>query len=218
MSRVEVTQETTPLSDGILKTDLPIDGTLQVVKDQLGNSSTLLISNTQTKVNSVLGINNSTFDTSAQLQINSTTKGILIPRMTNAQRAAITSPAAGLQIYNSTNNALAYYDGTSWGYSTGAPQTISGIGGTVNIPFASGNIVELTLIASTILTFTGHVVGTYIFEIIQGGGGSYTITWPASVKWSGGTAPTLSTTVGKTDIVTLFHDGTYFYGTYSLNY
>ena len=218
MSRVIVTQETTSLSDGILKTDLPIDGTLQVVKDQLGNSSTLLISNTQTKVNSVLGINNSTFNASAQLQIDSTTKGILIPRMTDAQRAAISTPAEGLQIFNTTNKGIAYRDGTNWGYSTGALQAVSGIGGTVNISFASGNIVELTLIASTTLTLSGHVVGTYIFEIIQGGGGSYTITWPASVKWSGGTAPTLSTTVGKTDIVTLFHDGTNFYGTYSLNY
>jgi hypothetical protein len=68
------------------------------------------------------------------------------------------------------------------------------------------------------LTLSAHVVGTYIFELIQGGSGSYTITWPASVKWSGGTAPTLTTTVGKTDIVTLFHDGTNFFGTYSLNY
>lgn len=56
MSRVEVTQETTPLSDGILKTDLPIDGTLQVVKDQLNNSSTLQISNSTTKVNSTLTV------------------------------------------------------------------------------------------------------------------------------------------------------------------
>jgi hypothetical protein len=57
MSRVEVTQETTPLSDGILKTDLPLDGTLQVVKDQLNNSSTLLLATDETQVNSVLRIN-----------------------------------------------------------------------------------------------------------------------------------------------------------------
>lgn len=69
MSRVEVTQETTTLSDGILKTDLPLDGTLQVVKDQLNNSSTLLLATDETQVNSVLRINT---DTSELLDLQDT--------------------------------------------------------------------------------------------------------------------------------------------------
>lgn len=56
MSRVEVTQASAPLSDGILQTDLPIDGTPQVVKDQLGNSSTLLLANDETQINSTLRV------------------------------------------------------------------------------------------------------------------------------------------------------------------
>ena len=155
---------------------------------------------------------------SAILQANSTTKGFLPPRMTDAQRAAISSPAEGLLIYNTDNHAVAYRDGTNWGYLCGALQNVTGAGGTQNILFASGNIVNLTLTASTTLTFSGHVVGTYIIKVIQGGTGSYTLTYPASVIWSGGTAPTLSTAVGKVDILTFFHDGTSFYGTYSLNY
>jgi len=153
----------------------------------------------------------------AKLQVNSTTSGFLPPRMTNTERAAI-SALKGNIVVNTTNNAIAYNDGTAWGYLSGALQTVAGSGGTVNIPFASGNIVNMTLTASTILTFSTHVVGTYIIKLIQGGSGSYTITWPGTVVWSGGTAPTLTTTVGKTDIITLFHDGTNFYGTYSLNY
>jgi hypothetical protein len=155
---------------------------------------------------------------SAVLQVTSTTQGFLPPRMTDAERAAIATPAEGLLLFNTTNKGVAYRDGTNWGYLSGAPQTVAASGGTVNVSFASGNIIDMTLTASTTLTFAGHVVGTYIFELTQGGSGSYTITWPASVKWSGGTAPTLTTAVGKTDIVTLFHDGTNFYGTYSLNY
>jgi hypothetical protein len=123
-----------------------------------------------------------------------------------------------LLLFNTTNKGVAYRDGTNWGYLSGASQVVAGSGGTVNVSFASGNIIDMTLTASTTLTLAGHVVGTYIFELTQGGTGSYTITWPASVKWSGGTAPTLTATVGKTDIVTLFHDGPNFYGTYSLNY
>lgn len=165
-----------------------------------------------------IGVGTTAPDASALVDIASTTKGFLTPRMTNAQRAAITAPAEGLLLFNTTNKGVAYRDGTNWGYLSGAIQTVAASGGTVNVSFANGNIIDMTLTASTTLTFSAHVVGTYIFKLIQGGSGSYTITWPASVKWSGGTAPTLTTTVGKTDIITLFHDGTNFFGTYSLNY
>jgi hypothetical protein len=155
---------------------------------------------------------------SAVLEVSSTTRGFLPPRMTDAQRAAIASPAEGLLVYNTDNHAVAYRDGTNWGYLCGALQNATGSGGTLAILFASGNIVNLTLNASTTLTFSGHVVGTYIIQVTQGGGGSNTLTYPASVKWSGGTPPTLTTAVGKTDILTFYHDGTSFFGTYSLNY
>jgi len=166
--------------------------------------------------NGAIGFGTDTPDANASIDITSTTKGFLPPRMTNAQRAAI-SATKGLIVVNTTNNAIAYNDGTNWGYLSGAKQTATGTG-TLSISFASGNIIDLTLTASTTLTFTAHVVGTYIIQVTQGGSGSYTLTYPASVKWSGGTAPTLTTTVGKTDILTFYHDGTSFYGTYSLNY
>jgi hypothetical protein len=165
-----------------------------------------------------IGIGTVTPDASAQLQIDSTTKGFLPPRMTDAQRILIASPAEGLILYNTTNKGVAYRDGTNWGYLSGALQNLTGSGGTLAISFASGNIVNLSLNASTTLTFAGHVVGTYIIQVTQGGAGSNFLTYPASVKWSGGLPPILTTTVGKTDILTFYHDGTNFFGTYSLNY
>jgi hypothetical protein len=51
---------------------------------------------------------------SAILDIKSTTKGFLQPRMTTVQRDAITSPATGLSVYNTTTNTNDYYNGTSW--------------------------------------------------------------------------------------------------------
>jgi hypothetical protein len=50
----------------------------------------------------------------AMLQIDSTTKGFLPPRMTNAQRLAIASPAVGLIVYDTTLLALFQYNGTTW--------------------------------------------------------------------------------------------------------
>jgi len=51
---------------------------------------------------------------SALLEIKSTTKGILFPRMTTAQKNAIASPAAGLMVYDTTLNQMSYYNGTAW--------------------------------------------------------------------------------------------------------
>jgi hypothetical protein len=51
---------------------------------------------------------------SARLQVNSTTQGFLPPRGTNTQMLAIASPATGLMFYDTTNNKLNCYDGTTW--------------------------------------------------------------------------------------------------------
>jgi hypothetical protein len=51
--------------------------------------------------------------TKAILDLTSTTKGFLPPRMTTTQRNAITSPVAGLMIYNTTLNKLNVYT-TAW--------------------------------------------------------------------------------------------------------
>lgn len=49
-------------------------------------------------------------DADAALDIESTTKGILIPRMTTAQRDAIPTPNQGLTIYNTDNQCLEWWD------------------------------------------------------------------------------------------------------------
>ena len=61
-----------------------------------------------------VGIGTTTPNASAQLDIVSTNKGLLIPRMTAAQRAAIASPAIGLMVYETTTNSLWLYNGTVW--------------------------------------------------------------------------------------------------------
>jgi hypothetical protein len=41
-------------------------------------------------------------------------RGLLIPRMTTAERTAIAAPATGLLVFDSTTNGFWYYDGTVW--------------------------------------------------------------------------------------------------------
>jgi hypothetical protein len=59
-------------------------------------------------------VNSTTENASAILQADSTTKGFLPPRMTTTQKNAIGTPAAGLQVYDSTLNQMSYYNGTTW--------------------------------------------------------------------------------------------------------
>ncbi len=53
-------------------------------------------------------------DASAMLDVSSNDKGLLIPRMTEDERDAISSPVAGLMIYNTTDSCFNYYTGTAW--------------------------------------------------------------------------------------------------------
>ena len=55
-----------------------------------------------------------TANASAILHLSSTTKGFLPPVLTTTQRDAISSPAEGLMIYNTTTNKLNFYNGSAW--------------------------------------------------------------------------------------------------------
>jgi len=75
------------------------------------SSSTIYCSTTYTALYSnpiILGAI-ATPNASSIVEISSTTKGFLPPRMTTTQKNAISSPAAGLQVYDSTTNRAAVY-------------------------------------------------------------------------------------------------------------
>lgn len=84
----------------------------------------------------------------AVIDISSTSKGILIPRMTTAQRNAISSPANSLIVFNTDLKVLQYYDSsvTSW-ISVGAklPDNVV-FSGTLTV---NGNITGLGSISAT---------------------------------------------------------------------
>jgi hypothetical protein len=61
-----------------------------------------------------IGIGTSSVNSKAVLDVVSTSKGFLPPRMTGAQLDAISSPPTGLTIFNTTTNALNYFNGTGW--------------------------------------------------------------------------------------------------------
>ena len=62
-----------------------------------------------------VGIGTETPESSSMLDISSTSKGILVPRMTENQKNAISTPAQGLLVFQ-TNGTVGFYsyDGSSW--------------------------------------------------------------------------------------------------------
>jgi hypothetical protein len=137
-------------------------------------------------------------DNSAMLDIKSTVKGMLLPRMTMAQRNAITSPASGLMIYQTDNTPGCYFNsgnsnspawviagtGSGWGLTgnAGTNPASNFIGTTDNQPLLfrvnntwSGEINPLTGnlflgLSTGISNTTGHS------NIALGSGALYTNT------------------------------------------
>jgi hypothetical protein len=61
-----------------------------------------------------VSIGSATPPATSLLNLTSTTRGFLQPRMTTTQRNAISAPAEGLRIYNTTTKKENFYNGTIW--------------------------------------------------------------------------------------------------------
>jgi hypothetical protein len=86
----------------------------QTMNFEIGSGSSTRVTAMTLVGNGNVGIGVTAPAASAILDITSTTKGVLFPRMTTTQINAITSPANGLTVYNTTVLALCFYDGTGW--------------------------------------------------------------------------------------------------------
>lgn len=81
------------------------------------------------------------------------------------------------------------------------------------ISLADGSFQVLTLTGNATITMPTATAGkSFILLLKQDGTGSRTVTW-STVKWPGGTAPTITSTASKQDIFSFFADGTNWYGT-----
>ncbi len=98
----------------------------------------------------------------------------------------------------------------TWSASQNVGSVALSDGATIATNAALGNSFGVTIGASRIMGLPTNLVsgGTYQWEIIQGGAGSFLITWNAIFKWPGGSAPTLLTAAGAKDLISCYYDGT----------
>ncbi len=94
--------------------------------------------------------------------------------------------------------------------------------GTFDLDWNNGQKQRATLTGNiTTLNITAPDTGAaanFILVLAQDGVGGHTVTWPASVLWPGGNAPTLSSGANEVDLIAFYWDGTNYYANASLNF
>lgn len=84
------------------------------------------------------------------------------------------------------------------------------------IDLSQSNVYNISLSANTTVSFLNPTSTHYIF-VIEQTVGSNTITWP-DIKWKSGVPPTLSTTIGSKDTISIIYDGEEYYGFSTADY
>ena len=154
---------------------------------------------------------------------------------------AVTTTAAELNKLDgvtATSTELNYLDITTLGTTEASKAVTADANGVVKFDngvqqestaLTSGTSVTLDLNAGTVFTITlAHNIGTFTWsnpassgyasvfslKVTQDGTGGRTISWPASVDWASGTAPTLSSGANDVDVFVFLtvDGGTTYYG------
>lgn len=133
---------------------------------------------------------------SAMVDITSTTRGLLIPRMTSAQRTAIASPAEGLQVYQTDAPVGLYlYRSGSWIIvSTGTGWLVTGNTGTVPATNFLGSLDNVDVAFRTNNTETFRMTNAQRLLI-----GATTPTAPGTQKMEVSSGATLNAIYGHSN-------------------
>jgi hypothetical protein len=132
--------------------------------------------------------------------------------LTTAQIGAFTSAQVGALTATGLTTLAGVTEGVNVAGTVGASATLS---------IGSNTEITATLTSATPCTFTmPPVAGGKSFQLLlrQPAAGSATTATFTGVRWSGGTAPTITATLGRMDILSFKSDGTNWYGSFIQNY
>jgi hypothetical protein len=123
---------------------------------------------------------------------------------------------ANVSITSGTANAVTIGNGTFTNY-TESQVNIGNSSTTQTIALSNGTIQTVTLTANCTFTMPTVAAGKSFLVLIKSGAGNFTGTF-TGVKFPGNTAPTITNTASRMDIIAFSSDGTNWYGTASQNY
>jgi hypothetical protein len=109
---------------------------------------------------------------------------------------------------------------TFLGYTEGVV-SIGTVGASHTLSLTNGTVQTATLTSATACTFTMPTATagkSFVLLLRQPTSGSTTTATFTGVKWSGGTAPVITATLGRMDILSFFADGTNWYGSFIQNF
>jgi hypothetical protein len=110
---------------------------------------------------------------------------------------------------------------TSFKNYTEGVVAIGTVGATHTFDLTNGTVQTATLTSGTAATFTMPTATagkSFVFLVKQPASGSTTTATFTGVKWSGGTGPTITATLGRLDVISFFADGTNWYGSFIQNF
>jgi hypothetical protein len=113
-----------------------------------------------------IGNNPGSIDDASILEMEDTTRGVLIPRMTESQRDLISSPPDGLKIYNTESSTMDVYRFNRWESTTytNPDNNIKYVYSLDDLPDPSGS--EILLDANYVYVFSGMVnISPYYLEL-----------------------------------------------------
>jgi hypothetical protein len=110
---------------------------------------------------------------------------------------------------------------TSFKNYTEGVVAIGTVGASHTLALTNGTVQTATLTSATACTFTMPTATagkSFVLLLRQPSSGSTTTATFTAVKWSGGTAPVITATLGRMDILSFFADGTNWYGSFIQNF
>lgn len=127
--------------------------------------------------------------TASNITGSATVTGNVVAATTNVTASAIGSPSA--------TKPLDVLTGVYQPFQSYTPSAAA----TATLDLALGNHHRITMPAGNITIALSHdTVGQkFIVDITQDATGSRTVTWFSTIRWAGGSAPTLTTTASKRD-------------------
>jgi hypothetical protein len=196
-----------------------------VISDETGTGS-LVFATSPTLVTPILGTPTSgTLTNCTNLPISTGVSGLgsgvatflATPSSANLASAVTDETGSGALVFGTTptlsNPTITNYVETYYNIGT--------VTSTVTLDLANGTFQNLTLTSATALTVTMPTATagkSFILIVRQPASGTATTVTFTGVKWPASTAPTITATLSRADILAFFSDGTNWYGSFVQNF